>query len=166
MSDNETSTSEMYEAAVDVKGAQETFKRNQPPAGTYVTMVEDFEPVITPVKFEGDERQYFNVFVRAAIKVKGQEELVEQGLRFKFSQEIRPATKFGTDEIIEGKDDSASKRYAELVKAYLDYAGEDGEPLKTLGQLITFIQNVPLQVRTMNGDNGLNVTGVSYKKSR
>lgn len=163
--DEQNAVSEMYDAVVDVAAAQETLKRNLPPAGTYTTMLEDFEPSVTPVKFEGDDRQFFNVFVRASIKVKGQEEPVEQGLRFKFSQETRPATKFGTNEIIEGKDDSSSKRYAELVKAYLDWAGEDGEPLKTLGQLIEFIKATPLQIRTMQGDNGLNVTGIGYKRS-
>lgn len=165
MSNDETATSEMYDQPIDVQGAQETLKRNLPPAGTYVSMVEEYEPTVTPIKFEGDNRQFFNVFLRAGLRTKGGE-VVEQGLRFKFSQETRPATKFGTNEVIEGKDDSASKRYAELVKAYLDYAGEEGEPLKTLGQLITFIQTVPLNVRTMQGDNGLQVTGISYKRSR
>lgn len=162
---DETATSDMYDQPVDVASAQETLKRNLPPAGTYVTMVEEYEPTVTPIKFEGDARQFFNVFVRAAQQVRGGD-VVEQGLRFKFSQETRPATKFGTREVIEGKDDSSSKRYAELVKAYLDYSGEDGEPLKTLGQLIEFIKTTPLNVRTMQGDNGLQVTGVSYKKSR
>lgn len=165
MSNDEQATSEMYDAPVNVGEAQATLKRNLPPAGTYISMVSEYEPTITPIKFEGDNRQYFNVFLRAAQQVRGGD-VVEQGLRFKFSQETRQATKFGTNEVIEGKDDSASKRYAELVKAYLDYSGEDGEPLKTLGQLILFIQTQPLAIRTMNGDNGLNVTGVSYKKSR
>lgn len=162
---DETATSDMYDQPVDVAGAQETLKRNLPPAGTYVTMIEEYEPTITPLKFEGDSRQFFNVFVRAGQRTKGGE-VVEQGLRFKFSQETRPATRYGTNEVIEGKDDSSSKRYAELVKAYLDYSGDEGEPLKTLGQLIEFIKTTPLNVRTMQGDNGLQVTGVSYKKSR
>lgn len=166
MSDNEQATSEMYDTPVDVKQAGEVLKRNQPPQGTYTTMVEDFEPKVEPYRFEGDDRLFYSVFLRGSITVKGQDEPVEQALRFKFSQEIRPATKFGTNEIIEGKDDSSSKRYAELVAAYLAWAGEDGEPLKNVGQLADFIKTVPLQVRTMNGDNGLNVTGVSYKKSR
>lgn len=165
MSNDEQATSEMYDQPIDVQSAQETLKRNLPPAGTYVTMVDEYEPTITPLKFEGDNRQFFNVLVRGGLKQKNGE-VVEQGLRFKFSQETRPAIKFGTNEVIEGKDDSASKRYAELVKAYLDHAGEDGEPLKTLGQLIEFIKTTPLQVRTMQGDSGLQVTGVSYKRSR
>ena len=49
-------TSDMYDAPVDVKAAQETLKRNQPPAGNYVTLLEEFEPSVTPVKFEGDDR--------------------------------------------------------------------------------------------------------------
>lgn len=164
MSD-ETAVSDMYDAPVNVEQAQETLKRNLPPAGTYVTMPEEYEPAVTPIKFEGDDRQYWNVFVRAGQRQKNGD-VVEQGLRFKFSQETRPATRFGTTEVIEGKDDSASKRYAELVKAYLDFNGEDGEPLKTLGQLVTFIQQTPLNIRTMQGDNGLQVTGISYKRSR
>lgn len=165
MSNDEQAVSEMYDAPVNVQDAQATLKRNLPPAGTYVSMVEDYEPTVTPIKFEGDNRQFFNVFLRAGLRTKGGE-VVEQGLRFKFSQETRPATRFGTNEVIEGKDDSASKRYAELVKAYLDYAGEDGEALKTLGQLIEFVKTTPLQVRTMQGDNGLQVTGIAYKRNR
>src|SRR5216684_616058 len=106
MSDEQNAVSDMYDNVVDVSAAKETLKRNLPPAGTYTTMLEDFEPSVTPVKFEGDDRQFFNVFVRASIKVKGQDEPVEQGLRFKFSQEVRPATIFGTSTIVEGKDDS------------------------------------------------------------
>ena len=165
MSNDEQAVSDLYESAVNVPEAQATLKRNLPPVGTYVSMPDAYEPTITPVKFEGDERQYFNVFLRAGLVVKGGD-TVEQALRFKFSQQTRPATKFGTSEVIEGKDDSASKRYAELVKAYLDFSGEDGEPLKTLGQLITFIQQTPLNLRTMAGDNGLQVTGISYKRNR
>lgn len=163
---DETAVSDFYNDAVDVKQAQETYKRNQPPAGAYVSLLESYEPTITPVVFEGDTRKLFGVFVRAGQLQKKTGETVEQGLRFRFSAETRPATKFGTGEVIEGKDDAASKRYAELVKAYLDWAGEDGEPLKTIGQLIDFIKQVPLTFNTMNGDNGLQVTGVSYKKSR
>ena len=162
---DETSTSDMYDIPVNVAEAQDVLKRNLPPAGTYITMVDEYEPDVKPIKFEGDDRQFFNVFVRAAQQVRGGD-VVEQGLRFKFSQEVRPAVKFGTTEVIEGKDDSASKRYAELVKAYLDYSNGDGEPLKTLGQLITFIQTVPLNIRTMQGDNGLQVVGIAYKRSR
>ena len=163
---NEDNTvSEMYDAPVDVPQAQETLKRNLPPAGTYISMNDEYEPTVTPIKFEGDDRQYFNVFVRGGMRTKGGD-VVEQGLRFKFSQETRPATRFGTNEVIEGKDDSASKRYAELVAAYLLWAGEDGEPLKTLGQLIEFVKQTPLNYRTMQGDNGLQVTGVSYKRNR
>jgi len=165
VSDEQTSTSEYYDTPVDVKAAQETYKKNQPPAGNYVTLLEESEPEIKPFKFEGDDRQFYTVVLRAGLKVKGGD-IVEQSLRFRFSPEVRPATKFGTDEIIEGKDDSASKRYAEIVKAYLDWAGEDGEPLKTMGQLIQFIQTVPLTFRTMNGDNGLTVVGVSLKRNR
>ena len=161
----DNAVSEMYDRPIDVAAAQATLKRNLPPAGTYVTMPSEYEPTVTPIKFEGDDREYFNVFVRAGLATKGGD-VVEQGLRFKFSQETRPATKFGTNEVIEGKDDSASKRYAELVKAYLDFAGEDGEPLKNVTQLVTFIQTVPLNVRTMQGDQGLQVTGISYKRSR
>ena len=162
----DNAVSEMYDAPVDVKQAQDVLKRNQPPQGTYTSMVEEFEPTIAPFRFEGDERLYYTVVLRGSIQVKGQDEPVEQSLRFRFSQEIRPATKFGTNEVIEGKDDSASKRYAELVAAYLLWAGEEGEALKNVGQLADFIKTVPLQIRTMNGDNGINVTGVSYKKSR
>lgn len=162
---DETAVSEYYNDPVDVKSAQETYKRNQPPAGVYVTLLETFEPAVEPFSFEGDSRKFYSVFLRAGQQQKNGD-IVEQGLRFRFSAEARPATKFGTNEVIEGKDDSATKRYAELVKAYLDWAGEDGEPLKTMGQLVTFIKSVPLSIRTMNGDNGLTVTGVSYKKAR
>ena len=162
----DNAVSDMYDAPVDVKQAQDVLKRNQPPQGTYTSMVEEFEPTVEPFRFEGDERLYYTVVLRGAITVKGQDAPVEQSLRFRFSQEIRPATKFGTNEVIEGKDDSASKRYAELVQAYLLWAGDEGEALKNVGQLADFIKTVPLQIRTMNGDNGINVTGVSYKKSR
>jgi hypothetical protein len=160
---DETSTSDYYDTPVDVKSAQETYKRNLPPTGNYVTNM-DFEPSVTKAEFEGETRPIFNVFLRASLTKGG--EVIENALRFRFSPEVRPATKFGTTEIIEGKDDSASKRYAELVKAYLDNAGEDGEPLKTVGQLVQFIQSVPLQFATMNGDRGLQVTKISLPTRR
>ena len=162
---DETAVADFYDEPVNVGEAQETLKRNLPPAGNYVTMLDDYEPTVTPVTFEGETRKQFSVFARAGLRTKGGE-VVEQGLRFRFSPEVRPATKFGTNEIIEGKDDSASKRYAELVAAYLAWAGEDGEPLKTIGQLVQFIQTVPLTLRTMQGDNGLTVVGIQYKRSR
>ena len=162
---DEQAVSDMYDIPVDVEQAQEVLKRNLPPAGTYISMLEEYEPSVTPLKFEGDNRQFFNVFIRAGLKVRGGD-TVEQGLRFKFSAETRPAIKFGTTEVIEGKDDAASKRYAELVKAYLDHGNGDGEPLKSIGQLADFIKSVPLSLRTMQGDNGLQVVGISYKRSR
>lgn len=162
---DETAVSDYYNDPVDVKQAEETLKRNLPPAGTYTTLIAEYEPSVTPITFEGETRKQFNVFVRAGLRTKGGE-TVEQGLRFRFSPETKQATKFGTNEPIEGKDDGASKRYAELVKAYMDWAGEDGEPLKTMGQLVDFIKQVPLNFRTMQGDNGLNVTGIAYKRNR
>lgn len=162
---DETAVSDFYGDPVDVEQAQQTYKRNLPPSGNYVTLLEDTEPSVTPVTFEGDTRKLYNVFLRAGQRTKGGE-VVEQTLRFKFSAEARPAMKFGTQEIIEGKDDAATKRYGELVKAYLDHAGEDGEPLKTIGQLAEFIKTTPLQFRTMNGDNGLIVTAISLPARR
>lgn len=162
---DEQAVSEMYDTPVDVQAAQATYKKNLPPAGNYISLLEDTEPNVTPVTFEGDTRKLFNVFLRAGQRTRGGD-VVEQALKFKFSAEPRPAMKFGTSEIIEGKDDSATKRYAELVKAYLDYAGEEGEPLKTIGQLVDFIKSTPLQFRTMNGDNGLNVTAISLPNRR
>lgn len=161
---DEVSTSEYYDTPVDVKGAQETYKRNLPPTGNYISNLADFEPTVEKVTFEGETRLLFNVFLRATLTKGG--ETIENALRFRFSPEIRQATKFGTNEVIEGKDDSASKRYAELVKCYLDATGEDGEPLKTIGQLIEFIKSTPLQMATMNGDRGLQVTKISLPAKR
>ena len=159
-------TSEYYGDPVDVKAALATYKKNLPPAGTYTSNLQDFEPTVELLKpfVEGDTRKVYGVFLRATIVKQG--ETIENALRFRFSGEVRPATKFGTNEVIEGKDDSASKRYAELVKCYLDTAGEDGEPLKTVGQLIEFIKTTPIQMATMNGDRGLQVTKISLPAKR
>jgi len=159
-------TSEYYGDPVDVKAALATYKKNLPPAGTYTSNLQDFEPTVELLKpfVEGDTRKVYGVFLRATIVKQG--ETIENALRFRFSGEVRPATKFGTNEVIEGKDDSASKRYSELVNAFVNYEGEVGEPLKTVDQLINFIKTVPLNLNTMNGDNGLQVTKISLPAKR
>lgn len=176
MSDNEQAVSDMYDAPVDVKAALATAKKNAIPTGAYVSMPDEYEPNVTPFKFEGDARQYYNVFLRALQRTKGGE-TVQQALRFKFSSEVRPAAKYDEagniipGEFYEDKDDSASKRYAELVQSYLAWAGEDGEPLKNVGQLADFIKKTPLTFNTYLSRNGsLEVGGrgavISFKKSR
>jgi hypothetical protein len=163
---DETALSEHYDEPVDVAKAQETQKRNRPPAGNYVTLLEDFEPSITPAEpFEDDkERKTYSVFLRAGQRSRGGE-VVEQALKFKISPDVRPARDFQTHEIKEGKDDIQSRLWAELVKAYLDYQGEDGEPLKTKGQLFEYIKNTPLVFNTMNNDQGgLTVLHISNQR--
>ena len=165
MSD-EVSTSEYYDDPVDTKAAEGTYKKNRPPAGNYITIMEDTEPNITPAApFEDDkDRQSYSVFLRAGQRSKGGE-VVEQTLRFKISPDIRPAKDFKTGEIKEGKDDIQSRLWAELVKAYLDFQGDEGEPLKTKGQLFEFIKNTPLVFNTMNNDQGgLTVLHISNKR--
>lgn len=161
MSDNH----EFYDDPISTQEAAEVYKRNQPPAGNYLSLLEDTEPSVTPLQFEGETRKLYSVFLRAGRKMRDGE-MVEQSLRFRFSPEPRPKTVFGTDQVVEGKDDSATVRYAELVKAYTDHAGDEGEPLKTIGQLVQFIQSVPLQITTMNGDRGLQVTRISLPARR
>ena len=46
---DETAVADFYDEPVNVGEAQETLKRNLPPAGNYVTMLEDYEPTVTPV---------------------------------------------------------------------------------------------------------------------
>ena len=155
MSDTQDATSEYYDDAVDTKQAAETYKKNRPPAGNYLTLLEDFEPSITRNEpFEDDpQRKVYGVFLRAGQRTKGGE-VVEQALRFRISPDVRPAKDFKTGEVVEGKDDLSSRLWAELVAAYMDHAGEDGEPLKTTGQLIEFVKNVPLTFNTMANDQG------------
>jgi hypothetical protein len=144
-----------YDEPVDVKQAQETQKKNRPPQGNYVAMLEDFEPSITRNDpFEDDpQRRTYAVFLRAGQRSKGGD-VVEQSLRFRISPDVRPARDFTTGELSETKDDIASRLWAELVQAYFTVQGEDGEPLKTHGQLFDFIKNTPLVYNTMNNDQG------------
>lgn len=161
---DETAVSDMYDEPIDLKAAEEISKRNQPPRGTYVTIM-DFEPSVTPTKYEGEDRQFYTVFLRAGQRTKGGE-VVEQGLRFKISPDARAKRDQEGNEI-PGKDDIATRLWADLVKAYVDHAGEDGEPLKTKGQLFAFLQNTPLAFNTMNGDNGqLIVLNISKPRAR
>ena len=145
-------TSEYYDEPVDVKGAQEVFKRNQPPRGNYTSIVEEYEPTITPTKYDGDDRQFYTVFLRGVLRTKDGEH-VEQGLRFKLSAETRAKRDRDGNEI-PGKDDIASRLWAEAVAAYVAVQGDEGEPLKTKGQLFEFIKTTPLVYNTMNGDGG------------
>jgi len=148
-------TPSFYDEPVDVKAAIETQKKNRPPQGNYVAMLEEFEPAISRNEpFEDDpQRRTYAVFLRAGQRLKGGD-VVEQSLRFRISPDVRPARDFETGELQENKDDIASRLWAELVAAYFTVQGEDGEPLKTHGQLFDFIKNTPLVYNTMNNDQG------------
>lgn len=168
MSENETAVSDFYDEPVDVQQAGETNKKNRPPAGNYITLLEEYEPSITlNTPFEDDpERKTYAVFLRAGQRTKGGE-VVEQALRFRISPDVRPAKDYKTQEIKEGKDDIASRLWAELVQAYLNVQGDEGEPLKTKGQLFDFLKNTALSFNTMNNDQGgLTVLHISNNRSR
>lgn len=165
---DETATSDFYDEPVDVHQAHETAKKNRPPQGNYVTLMEDFEPSITlNAPFEDDAtRKTYAVFLRAGQRTKGGE-VVEQALRFRISPDVRPAKDYKTGEVKEGKDDIQSRLWAELVQAYVNVQGDEGEPLKTKGQLFEFVKNTPLVFNTMNNEQGgLTVLHISQQRSR
>lgn len=168
MADEQGSVADYYDEAVDVEQAQETAKKNRPPAGNYVSLMEEFEPSITlNAPFEDDPtRKTYAVFLRASQRTKGGE-VVEQALRFRISPDVRPAKDYKTGEVKEGKDDIQSRLWAELVQAYVNAQGDEGEPLKTKGQLFEFVKNTPLVYNTMaNDQGGLTVLHISNQRSR
>jgi len=156
------SLDDLFNKEVNAAEAAEITKRNMAPAGTYVTEPADFPPTINPVKQPeknkageviGD-RLMATVITRATATIKGNE--VTQVLRFSLSPEQRHKKVYEdsqwTGEYDESKDDIASRLWANAVSAYQDFHGKG--TTFTQGDVLEFLKNVPVALRTMQGDRG------------
>jgi len=157
------SLDDLFNKEVNASEAAEITKRNMAPAGTYVTEPADFPPTISEAKYRDDKKKdgtvtgrrlFVTVIARASAKIKGND--VTQVLRFDLSPEQRLKKIYEdsqwTGEYDEAKDDSMTKLWANAVSAYQDFHGKG--TTFTQGDVLEFLKNVPVALRTMQGDRG------------
>ena len=145
----------LYDDPVDAEAAAVTRKRNMAPGGTYVTDPDTYgEFTVTPSKQE-DGRRVFAFFGRA--RYAGRGETVETALRFRISPDTRPK-KDQDGNVVEGKDDLASRMWASAIATYEKV---NDEAPKNTGQLVDFLKAGSLRLRTMQGDDDLIVLNIT-----
>lgn len=151
-----------YDEPVDAKEADAIQKRNQQPAGDYETVPEEFGEFSCTPTTNDEGRLTFTFFGRGRTQRKG--EVTEASLRYRISPDARTKRNFETGEEIEGKDDLQTRLWAEAVSVY---AQAQGEAPKTRRQLVEFLQQTPLRLNTMNGEDGLIVLHIkSVRRGR
>lgn len=147
--------SDFYDEETDAAEAARTIKRNQAPAGTYRTDPEELgEFQDTPTTYE-DGRRSVRFFGKARRVVRTGDAVV-MALRYSISPDRRAKRDTEGNEV-EGKDDSATRLYAEAVASY---GQARGEAPKNLRQLVDWLKTGQYDLVTFAGRDGLVINGI------
>lgn len=173
--ENVESVDSLFDKEADLAGAKAIKKRNMAPAGTYITNPDDYPVTVIPVKVAekdkaGDEtgstRATATIIARATATIKGEEAIAL--LRFSISPDRRPKKIYDgrdwTGEVNEQKDDLSSRLWADVTDMYAETHSTDAPPKQS--DIVDYLRTFPVALRTMQGDDGLIVLGISARRGR
>ena len=150
-----TDASSFYDdITVDGDEAAKVQRANMYAGGTYMTDSDQFGPFVDTPKVAEDGRRSVFLFGRGRVKTKGVP--VENALGYSISPDARPK-KDAMGEIVPGKNDLATRLYADAVMAYQKTHGESP---KNLRAVVEYLAYAPLALRCMPGSDRPVVLGI------